>query len=173
MDSLATADQLILFADEEVPPDAAELHVRSASGLVRSFCKWRLDYSGDEGEDLVNDGTAQQLLLLQTLKVINVLKVTVDGVELPETGYEWSVSGILTRSCGWWAKRRGVVSTVVHGYEDFPAEITSVVLGVALRMFLNPSGFKYTSLEGYNPGYSDGVGLLDGEKDILSRHRLA
>ena len=149
--------------------------VEASMAAVRAFCGWHI--APVISEDLILDSHGGYLLMLPTLKLVSVDAFTINGEAVLDA--EWSQAGIIknaTPSLGWWEHSfRSVAISITHGYETCPAEIRSVVLGVARsgltssRVVSQTTGpFSVTYAQGASAPF--GIGLY--ETAILSRYRL-
>lgn len=128
-------------------PDSASLALAAASAAVRGYCRWHI--YPEVTETLVLDGMGGGVLLLPTLRLsaITALSETQRGQDqtpvslTPASDLEWSAAGMVWRHDGrcWTRRARGISITITHGYDEIPAEITSIVLDVAKRGLSNPN----------------------------------
>lgn len=100
----------------------------AACDEVRALCGWHV--APVVTEILTLDGPGSSRLILPTLRLVDLLSVTNDGVAV--TDPQWSSSGVVD-GC-WTCKRRGVVATIEHGFERAPAGL----LEVAKQFLTNP-----------------------------------
>lgn len=171
---LASVEQLERQTEEGLPVATAEQLLEQASGVVRNHCRWRIDHA--ENDELIVDAPRQgDVLLLPSLRLLEVHSLTIAGVEI--TGFTPSLSGVLERPGGW---PRGIVRAVVtHGWDPVPPEVRAVVIGVALRMWLNPEaaashsqGGVTQAVGGVLTGAGRSLGLLDTEEDLLDAYAV-
>lgn len=97
----------------------------AASERVRDHCGWHI--APVITETLTLDGPGGRLLLLPSLRVVEVVSVVNDGVVV--TDPEWSAKGWIYGS--WTTKARGVVVTLRHGLDACPAAVSAVVSRMA------------------------------------------
>lgn len=172
--ALATGEELAAFRQPaETPLDKAAVAVAIASGIVRAYCGWRIDFAR---ESFTVDGNPTRLLVVPTLRLTDVSAVTVDGVALVDgTDFTWSGSGLLWTTSAWTGPARSVVVDVEHGYDPVPDEVRGVVLAVAARSLVSPSGETRLSTGPFSVAYGAtgaAFSLLDSEKDALNPYRL-
>lgn len=172
--ALATREELAAFRQPaETPDDRAALALAIASGIVRAYCGWRIDFAR---ETFSADGNPTRLLVLPTMRLIDVVSVTVDGVELAaDIDFTWSAAGLVWTGTAWTGPARSVVVDVEHGYDPVPDEVRGVVLAVAARNIVSPHGETRHSAGPFAVSFgatSAAIGLLDSEKQALDPYRL-
>ncbi|GGL27640.1 hypothetical protein H9L10_03555 [Phycicoccus endophyticus] len=92
----------------------------AAVAAIRGYCEWHIAPRFEETVTL--DGPGRGVLILPTQHVVDVLRVTNDGT--PVSDPEWSPDGMIRG--GWTTKYRGVEVTMLHGYDEWPAELGAV-----------------------------------------------
>lgn len=139
MDPLITAGDLDDYLQRPVPPDQAALAVAGASGIIRSRCRWNI--SREVGVTFKVDGSGTYVLNLPTLRLTDVLSVTVDGGPVDVDDLRWSTRGQLYRDTVWprWSMIEAVVDS---GYPDNPDVVKIVALSLAARYIGNPQALK-------------------------------
>jgi hypothetical protein len=144
-----------------------------ASDAARSYCGWRIDRGTDT---FVLDGSGSPLLMLPTLRVVEVLSVTEAGSAV--TGWSVSAMGALRHPTCWGSGLSSVEVIVDHGWLEVPWDVQMVVCAAGYRL-LN-SGFdgsvqservgSYSVT--YATGDGGGGGLTGAERRVLDRYRL-
>ena len=120
------------------------------------------------------DGSGESVQFLPTLYLTDVQDVTADGRVVSDP--EWSRHGMLrgVHSC----RFRGVVATITHGYDSFPAEVEAVARDMAssagrtgaYSMLAGPYQVTYPSGDaGREAGV---VGMSEMQRAVLDRYRL-
>lgn len=155
----------------------ADFWLKAAHGAVRRFCGWHVAPLIEE--TLILDGSGGRDVLLPSLRVVELLAVTNDGVNVT-AGVDTSRAGILRLTTGTWTDRLGRVSvTLRHGYDlDEVPEVAAVIAGVAKR---GPNAGRVEASESAN-GSSRGAALDRGapvsiplllpEREALSTYRI-
>lgn len=105
------------FSDDEA--------LAAASERLRDHCGWHI--APVVTETITLDGPGGTLLLLPSLRVVDVHSVTNDGVAV--TDFEWSAKGWIRGS--WTSRARGIVVNLTHGFDDCPAAIRSIASRMA------------------------------------------
>lgn len=175
--ALITGSDLALFLNRSDLDDdpRADLFAELASGIIFTYLKG--DPSQAVVEDLILDGPARgsNLVILPGFPVTEVAKVETlcvasDGTETwteieARKDFGWSSVGILSltqvddATTGRPYLPRAVRSLRVsytRGSEIIPAGIRAIALGLAGRMFLNPSGKQSETIGGYSYNYGSG-----------------
>lgn len=167
-DPLITAEQLAAYPGRTVPADQADLLIAGVSAAVRERCGWHIAPSITQ--TVTVDGSGGRLQLLPTLRLTAVNSVTDDGTALAVDDYDWAADGRLWRSCGWTRRLRGVVAEIVHGYDETPAWMVSMVCAKVKAAATVPAGVKAERSDGESITYADGsggVGFSDLEESLL------
>jgi hypothetical protein len=96
---------------------------------VRAFCGWHI--APEVTETITRDGSGGPVIVLPTLRLVDLVSITNDGTELVDP--EWSASGMVYAGTWsrWTPKFRGVVAEITHGFEEWPAELLSVMAEMA------------------------------------------
>jgi hypothetical protein len=155
----------------------------AAQAAVRRFCGWHVAPVIEQ--TFTVDGPGGHVLALPTLRLVDVLAVSQDGVEFTAdeiAAMDWSHDGYIRAPLqvmdwpddwrwhpGRWTKRlRGVQVTIVHGFESTPelealiADLASrATTGVVVRKQIGNRSVEFTP-----------PGLLQHEKDMLAKYRL-
>jgi hypothetical protein len=155
----------------------AAFWLKAAHGAVRRFCGWHVAPIIDETMTL--DGSGGRDVLLPSLRVVQLLSVLNDGVDV--TGQvDTSRAGILRLTDGTWTTRLGRVTVSLrHGYDlDEVPEVAAIIAGVAKR---GPNSGRVEASEAANGSSRGGaldrgapisVPLLLPEKETLSTYRI-
>ncbi|MFI2216531.1 hypothetical protein ACH47B_06565 [Rhodococcus sp. NPDC019627] len=141
---------------------------------VRSYCGWHIA-PVLEGVELVVDGTGRRTLQLPSLRVVNVVAVAEDGVELDPTSFTWSRAGMLRKRVGCWTSEfQGIVATVDHGRDAAP-DVEGVVLQTAVRAMTAPGGqigLRVGQIDERWATTVGGFGFFASDFEILDNHRI-
>lgn len=125
MAELTSAD-----VDEFIGGDDPELAVNAALAAARRFVGWHV--SPVITETVIIDGPDSRILNLPTRKVVTMIGVTEDGIDLDLDTLSWSAGGppeslgrpcsMRKRSRGWWTDEyQGIEVEMEHGYTDVEA----------------------------------------------------
>lgn len=165
MDPLATVGELETHLQRPLDPDRAALAVQLASGAVRAYCGWDLSLSTAATLQVPGNGTI--VLTLPTLRLHDVSKVVINGVEVPVTPLDlsWTQRGQLIRLAGW-PNLATIEVTCEHGYYDIPDLIKLVVLENAARAIANPEGLTSATVGAVTRTWR--TGALGGQPGGLS-----
>ena len=151
-------------APEGVDSDAWE----AALAAVRAYCGWHV--APVITSTVTLDGPSGGLLMLPSLRVVNVGEVLNDGalVDSPE----WSEAGMIRGR--WTSKFRGVQVTFDHGYEDFPGEVVGVLIEAASRgvggSFIGQVGqVRFSAGASGTPGSAS---FMLEQKSVLDRYTI-
>lgn len=131
---------------------------------VRGFCGWHV--APEVTETLTVDGPGSGLLVLPTLRLVDVLSITDDGAAL--TDPEWSVTGMVRAYCWTW-KFRGVVAEITHGFEQWPADLLAVMAEMASTT-ASLAGVKAVTSGAHQVTFE--TSLRPSQRDVLGRYQL-
>jgi hypothetical protein len=109
---------------------------------VRGVCGWHI--APEVTETLTVDGPNSSVLILPTLRLVDVVSVLNDGTAVVDP--EWSTSGMVRTYCWTW-KYRGVVAEITHGFEEWPEDLLAAMYEMATRP-QDPSVESYTTVAG-------------------------
>jgi hypothetical protein len=149
----------------------------AAHGSVRRFCGWHVAPLIED--TIVLDGSGGRDVLLPSLRVVELIEVLNDGVDVTGS-VDTSRAGMLRLQSGLWTDRFGRVSVKLrHGYDlDEVPDVAAVIAGVAKR---GPNAGRVETSESVN-GASVGraldrgapiaIPLLLPEKEALEQYRL-
>lgn len=135
---------------------------------ARRYCGWAVTPVQEEDE-LTLDGPGGRLLRLPTLRLIELLEVTENGVTIDLEDLYVSPLGMVTKkSGGWWATNLGAITVkMTHGFDQAPAFDGAVLSSIDRASFASSGGrprvvgpFQYET---------DGT---DSECAILDLYRL-
>lgn len=155
-----------------------------ALAQVQAYCGWHVAPEVDETITL--DGSGASALLLPSLHVVNITKVTEDGVELDPAYYTWSEIGVVRRRheyadaeawrtslARWTFSFRGVVVEYTHGFDELPADLLAVVEQLADRASAPTGNLASKTVGPFTETYRDDLGQISpGEASVLSRYKL-
>jgi hypothetical protein len=170
----------VTFDDAELV--RASMLLDMATAVIRSYTGQTITAVDNDSIILRGDGTSR--LFLPEMPVRNVDSVTEDGVALIYNvgdvfDYRWTAGGVLFRLGGTWGTTpNDIVVVYDHGYVTVPEDIRAVCVQVAARAYDNPHGYRSESIGSYSysaaipaTGEATGMGLSDGERDILGAYR--
>lgn len=118
------------------------------------------------------DGSGHSVLMLPLIPVHDVLAVTEAGVELEESAYEWSHTGILRKLNSYWLQRfRNVTVQYRYGYEEVPEDVRLLIVRVSARGFVNPTGLVQENVGSTGAGYGFDASripqLTESDREVL------
>lgn len=160
---------------EPTPDDAA----RSAA---RRFCGWHVT-PVREDHVVTIDGPGSRLLVLPTLRLVELTSVVEHGVALDvEADLDVSPRGLVTKKSGaYWSSRYGaIVVTMTHGFpsdvaedddEINAADFSAAVASIAERS-ANDKPRKVGPVEWDTQAMDDGSAFSVVERSLLEQYRL-
>lgn len=131
---------------------------------VRAFCGWHI--APEVTETLTLDGSGGPILVLPTLRVVDLASITDDGSEV--TDPEWSASGMVRHYC-WTRKFRGIEATLTHGFEEWPAELLAVMTELA-GASASLAGVKTVGVGSHQVTFEST--MRPTQRDIIGRYQL-
>lgn len=154
-----------------------EFWLAAAHGAVRRFCGWHV--APTITETLTLDGSGTRDILVPSLRIVQLISVTNDGVDVTSR-VDTSRAGILRLTSGTWTDRFGRVSVEMrHGYDlDEVPEIQAIIIGIAKR---GPNAGRVDVSQSVNGSARGGaidrgapisIPLLMPEMDALHPYRL-
>lgn len=132
MSAFVTVDDYNAAFQTTADEDAVQFALDAACTQIRKYLSQDLDLVTDDEQPF--DGTGHQTLLLPQLPVLAVNSVFIDKDEDTEeevTDYKVGFGGILYRRCGWPWGVQNITVDYDHGFEEIPADLKSVALGIA------------------------------------------
>lgn len=142
---------------------------------IRRICGWHV--APQVTETVTLDGSGDNLQLLPTLYLVDLVSITNEGTAVPEVN-DWSRMGAVRMpGCGrWTGKYRGVVAEMVHGFEVCPSDIKTAAARLAVldRMFKAGGGsVRVGQVQVSAPGGTiEWDGLDPGTRAFLAPYRL-
>ncbi|MGE2714199.1 hypothetical protein ACQI4L_09090 [Mycolicibacterium litorale] len=173
----APADVARYTSDRLAADDAETLRLLSA-GLTaaRRFCGWHV--TGVREEDVVTmDGPGSALLVLPTLRLVELTAVVEDGVTLDvATALDVSPRGLVRKRSGTrWSDRFGSIKvTMKHGFDDAD-DFNAAVLSFVDRSSLAATGGRERVIGPiqYEPeAMAAGSAFSVVERSLLEQYRL-
>lgn len=157
--------------DSRVPKLLAGAHA-----AVRRYCRWHIAPVVDETMVLDYDGSG--LIVFPTLRLVDVLSLTVHGEVLDVSELEFSHNGdVRVRSHR--AGFRAVTATIRHGFESAP-DVAQVVQQVVANAITSPlgatreqAGQVAITWAQTAPNVSGGISLLERDIATLDQYRLS
>ena len=147
---------------------------------ARRYCGWHVAPVIEEDLDPI-DGPGGHALLVPSGRLLEVLKIVEDGVELDPASLEISRDGIIRKADGsrWTDKLGAIKMTIKHGHEMFD-DLIGVIEQVAARSAATGSGAvsagagPFSIRRGTTSGGSvAGAPLLLSEKATLDPYRIS
>lgn len=131
---------------------------------VRAFCGWHI--APEVTETLTLDGPGAPILVLPTLRVVDLTSISDDGSVV--TDPEWSATGMVRRYC-WTHKFRGIEATLTHGFEEWPAELLAVMTELA-GASASLAGVKTVAAGSHQVTFESS--MRPSQRDVLGRYQL-
>lgn len=147
------------------------LLLAGALAAARAYCGWHV--IPEVEETVTVDGPGAPLLVLPTLRLVELVELSEDGVDLDLTAIEWSSRGLVRKpGCGrWTAKYRGITTKIRHGFAsapDFNAAVLAAVERVGCGGGETVGPFKFPDAGSASAGST----FSAAEKAILDLYRL-
>lgn len=147
------------------------LLLAGALAAARAYCGWHVI---PEVEATVTiDGPGSPLLVLPTLRLVDLTELSEDGTTVDLASVEWSGRGLVrkaTRGC-WTGKYRGITAAINHGFAtapDFNAAVLAAVDRVGAGGGETVGPFKFPDTGSASAGST----FSAAEKAILDLYRL-
>lgn len=173
-----TAAEIAQASRGRFQPHDPELEKKAieTSSVIRAYCGWHVAPVIEKTYQLTYAGGG--VLVLPTLKLVDVLSMEVDGVKVD--GPEWDSSGEIRLPGRAPSKWRGVTVRIRHGFDMVEAaSLRAVATQMALIALSSPTGatseragqvsITYAQM---SQGVAGGLGLLKRDRDILDGYRL-
>lgn len=156
-----------MMTDVVITPEA------SAQSLIRDYCGWHV--APVITETITVNGSGTHHLALPTLKIKELLGVSIDGVAVDLASIQWDEGGILYRSGSLWPKGpRRITVSMTHGFN--PENVAWIVKQIADRVGGNvPPGVERVTVGQRSVTYRDTAGitqLMSNEKAALLPYKI-
>lgn len=150
--------------------------LEQAEATVRAYCGWHI--APVRTEDVVLDATDSPVLMLPTLRLLDVAAITVDGEVVDPATVQWSATGYLRRhwtaglDCPrtWGNAPRSVTITITHGWATPPPGVTGVVRALAARAKGNSGGLVSMTRGPFSETYA--TELFATEQTALAPYKI-
>lgn len=175
---LLTAEEVVAASNGKILVTDTRLPglIKSASEAVRKYCRWHVAPVITETVTVPTQGG--RLVLLPTLRVVDVTGFKVAGVEQDVATLDWATFGMVRLSCQAPTSLRGVEATIIHGFESAP-DVAQVAAQIVLQAMASPmgatreqAGLLSVTWGQTAPGVSGGVSVLDRDVALLDPYRL-
>lgn len=174
-----TAADLSAWTGGKVSPNDPRVQplIEGASAAIRRYCGWHI--APEKTETLLLDGSGGKVLTLQTLHLVDVASVKINGKEIPADLYDWSHLGNIELRHGTWPLRyRSVEVEFTHGFESAP-DINQIVNQVCSNALASPMGATREQAGQVSvtwgqtaPNTAGGMTLLQRDLDVLDTYKL-
>lgn len=147
-----------------------------ASTAVRRYCGWHV--AGVIEQSFRGDYDGGRLIVLPTLRMVDLLAFKIHGQAVPVSEVEWSHNGEIRLNGCFAPGFRCVEVTIRHGFDDAGAlgQVVQQVVGNAISSPLGATreqaGAVSVSWATTAPGVSGGISLLERDYAILDHYRL-
>lgn len=150
--------------------------LKAANQAVRSYCGWHV--APIITETITRDGNGGKTLMLPSQKIVSLVRVTNDGVDVT-AHVRMSEMGMLELRCGRWSSELGgIVVELRHGYESAD-DVAGVIASLVARAASSPAGIASQAVGPANVRYATGPGgvplsvpLMEAEKLTLDPYRV-
>lgn len=152
-------------------------YLDAAVAAIRRYCGWHV--APKVTEEVTVDGRGGVDLYLPTLRLVSIVKIMNDGVEVATDKVDFSRDGIVELHSGSWSRRLGGVKlTIDHGFDD-AHELTALAISIAARAASSPRGVTSEASDGvsiqfsrFGGGASGGVALMGHEYQLLDLYKI-
>lgn len=151
--------------------------ISGATKAIRRYCQWHV--GGPVTHTLRGDWDGSGLIVLPTLRLLDVTSLKIHGESVDVEQLEWSHGGLIRVGRRFRPSFRAVEVTITHGFED-PDDLTQIiqqVVGVALSSPMGATSEQAGQVSvrwaTTSPGVSGGLALLDRDMAVLDSYRLA
>jgi hypothetical protein len=178
--SLATVEQMAAVCGPLADEAAAQQALDQATTLLQAVTGQHLEHVADDKVTLNGDGS--RTLLLPELPVTAITAVTVEGVALDPSEYQWDANGLLRLDgcCSVFPRRLASVDvTYSHGYDPVPDDLALACAKLACRVMAGggPGGASVDGVPITNErvgsySVSYGQGLTYVEAAVANRYRV-
>lgn len=139
---------------------------------ARRYCGWHV--IPELEESITVDGPGSPLLVLPTLRLVDLSALSEDGTVLDVAGLEWSGRGLVRKSghtC-WTGRFRGITATITHGFATAP-DFNAAVLSAVDRVASGGGGETVGPFKFPDAGKAESDSTFSGaERAILDLYRL-
>lgn len=145
-----------------------------ARSVARRFCGWHVT-PVNEDDVVTLDGPRSPLLVLPTLRLIELGGVVEDGVTLNVANLHWSTRGLVRKKSGAnWSRNYGaIVVTMTHGFEAAEAlDFTAAVSSYAERSEASDKPRVVGPFQWDSKAMADGSAFSVVERSLLEQYRL-
>lgn len=146
------------------PTQDQQTRLLAASASIRRRCGWHI--APVVSQTFTVDGPRGTILTLPTLRLVDVIAVSNDGVAADVSTVEWSHDGQLRGS--WSSRFRGVQVTILHGFEDVD-DLVQLVVELSRRV--QPKEVAAKTIGNRSVTYRE-PGLMQYERDQVAHYRL-
>ncbi len=153
---------------------ATQVWLDRGLATARRWCGWQVTPVVDD--DVVTlDGPGSRLLVLPTLKLVELTAVDEDGTGLDVADLAWSSRGLVRKKSGacWSAEYGSIVVTMTHGFGE-AKDFDLAVLSVIDRISLAPDGGRPVSVGPFrwSEDRPEGGAFTAAEQAMLEQYRL-
>ena len=168
--------ELAALLDRPIPEakrPRAEAILKAAAGAVEDATGQTLA-SGSETILVDADGSADVILPRWPVTAVNTVRIIRPPATVPESGYTWSATGILTREGGCWPSGHRVLEVdYTAGYQTLPSALAGVALELAARVWANPVGAAGEQAGSYSIQWrAYGLELTAAQQRVIDRYRV-
>lgn len=153
-----------------------------ARSVARRFCGWHVT-PVREDDEVTLDGPGSQLLVLPTLRLVELVSVVEDGVTIDVADLFVSARGLVRKKSGaWWSRNYGaIVVTMTHGFDDAAGLEDGAIdyaqgFNAAVASFAARSGGAQPRVVGpfqWEPTAMDAASAFTvAERSLLEQYRL-
>jgi hypothetical protein len=172
-----TPDDVERYTSDRLAADDTETQRLLSAGLTaaRRFCGWNVNLVEDD--EVTLDGPGSTLLLLPTLRLVELTSVVENGVTLDvDTDLYVSARGLVRKRAGgcWSANYGSIVATMNHGFDDTD-DFNAAVLSFVDRSSLTSTGGRPKAIgpfQYYDEAMAAASAFSAVERSLLEQYRL-
>lgn len=179
MTGFFTRAELASWVQGDVDNSTADLLIEGSAQVIRSEVRQTLDLVTNDSVTIkAHDGIT---LRLPQVPVVSVASVTLAGVLLPGTDYEFDpdtgrlrwiwrkATTVIPAVYRTWPEGADVVVVYTHGYAVIPADIKDLALELSQSVYTNPNQVTSETLRDYSVTYAGSGG---GGAQLMGRLSL-
>lgn len=149
----------------------------AASAAVRRYCRWHVAPLIED--TILIDGNGGKVLQVPSMRVVDVLSVKIEGVEVPSSHYAWSEAGLieLHGKLGQWKhfprRYRSVEVTLQHGFDVAP-DLSALASQIARFALASPMGRtrEQAGQVAVSWGTAQGMNFSESALEMMKPYRL-
>lgn len=172
---LVTLDQFAGFLKREFDDFeayTAQLMLDGAASATVEHCGWHI--APTITESVTVDGTGTLVQALPTMYMTNLISVNELGRAFDVSLVDWSENGLMEKRSGatWTGRRRGIATSIEHGYPSTPGWLTTLICAAAGRAFLGSLAISQETAGAESVAYAQPMRGVGGGTVLLTAPEL-